>query len=268
MERLQELEVLIAEQEKRVIEAWNPIEAKCQEVNKTFIAMVDLAIQAVTPNAKCTFSINEFGEGSGSCDILDNKGDRIFGAGFDLYFNHSYSSSEYHLTANVGTCGSFDKTSLDQINKYKMVVAVLENMENLENYLISQVDEFKPLRQVYYNADTELDKLKYEEEDIIKKANLAKAEAGLQVGNIYDVCCGHYRHTDFKGYSFAIIKEIQDKRILFRVGQFYLNADDTGYDFSEYDTYYYSKEAFCSRVLDGSVKHCVDTNDYCKNNRY
>ena len=274
MERLQELEVLIAEQEKKADEAWKPIEAKCQEVNKTFMATVDLAIQAVVPSAKCTFHMDELAGGAGKCTLLDSNGKDIFGAGIDLYFSLDYGklsdsySRSYSLKVNVGSSGPFGKATPDQINKYKMLIVVLENLDNLESYLINQIEELKPLRQTYFDVCNELDKLKYEKEDLINKANLAKAEASLQVGNIYDVYCGNYWHKDFKGKSFAIIKEIQNKRILFRVGSFYQKADGTGYEFSEYDTYYYNKEDFCSRLFAGGIKHCVDINEYCKSNKY
>lgn len=264
MTRLEELDILIEAQNKVIEAAWNPLKDMMESINTEFNAKVDLALQAIDPTAKSCFHLSDLLEGSGSVEQLDEEGNRIFAGGFDVYFSSHYTDDrEYHLSFNVGTCGSFTKEDKVQYNRYRILSEALDHAAEWEAYLISAVEKMRPLKTAFWNAENVRDKLEREKRDIIETQKREASDATIVIGKYY--VNKHYnawKRTDnkiFKGYKVAKVKEIQNKRVLLEVGySSEWNPETKQYDsnykeFVSQDTYLMNKEDFYQGVYYGSI---------------
>lgn len=272
MTRLEELDTLIEAQNKVIEEAWAPLKAMMDDINKEFNAKVDLVLQAIDPTAKSYFHLSDLLEGSGSVEQLDAEGKRIFAGGFDMYFSSHYSDDRaYHLSFNVGTCGSFTKEDKVQYNRYRVLSEALDHAAEWEAYLISAIEKMRPLKTAFWNAENVRDKLEREKKSIIEDQKRAASDASIVIGKYYvNKNYNNWKCTDnkiFKGYRAAKLKEIQNKRVLLEVG--YVsewNPTTKQYDsdykeFVSQDTYFKNKEDFYTGVYYGSIVETVFDGD-------
>ena len=263
MTRLEEIDVLVEGLDKKAKEAWEPLNAKCKEINEHVENRVKLAVGALTSEAQVKFNMNSWGEGSGSVELVDAEGNRHFGSGFDMYFSKHYDDKQYHFSVNCGTTGSFTKESTIEITRYKMLVAVINIMSEIETYLISVQEELKPLNTAYYDIDCAREKLEREKRDIIEAQKRTASDESVEVGKYY-INKNHNAwkrsaNKIFKGYKAAKVVEIQNKRVLLEVG--YVSewnpatkAYDNNYkEFVSQDTYLMNKEDFYKGVYYGSI---------------
>ena len=249
MTRLEELDILIEAQNKKVEEAWAPLSALLKDINKEFNAKVDLALQVIDPTAKSCFHMSDLLEASGSVEQLDEKGGRIFAGGFDMYFSTHYSDDRsYHLSFNVGTCGSFTKEDKVQYNRYMLLGTALEHAAEWEAWLISAVEKVKPLKEVFWQEENTRDKLECEKESIEDDQKKAAILATIKIGNVYKNknYTWYKKSKDFKGYSTCKLVEFTNKLAKLAVG-----STDTDGNFMEYDTYQMKKEDFENAIYWG-----------------
>lgn len=263
MTRLEEIDVLAADLDKKATEAWEPLNAKCKEINEQVESRVKLAVGALTSDLQVKFNMNSWGEGSGSVELVDAEGNRQFGSGFDMYFSKHYDDKQYHFSVNCGTTGSFTKESATEVIKYKMLVAVINIMAELETYLISVQEELKPLNTAYYDIDNAREKLEREKRDLIEAQKRAASDESVEVGKYY--INKNYnawvrgRNKIFKGYKAAKVVEIQNKRVLLEVG--YVSdwnpaTKQCDHDYKEFvsqDTYLMNKEDFYQGIYYGNI---------------
>ena len=221
MNRLEELEILIDAQQKKADDAWRPLHDKLEAINEEFNAKVNLVVQAVAKNAKSTFRMSDLLEGSGRVELYDENDKRIFASDFDMYFSTHYTDDrKYHLSYNVGTSGSFDRQNTSQFDRYRILGAALDHMQEWEDYLISKVEELKPLKETYWKEDRTFEKLVDEKREIEENQKKAAVLATIQVGNLYrDINYRWYnRKSGLKGYPVCKLVELTNKLAKLEVG--------------------------------------------------
>lgn len=264
MTRLEELDILIEAQNKATEAAWAPFKALIDSINTEFNAKVDSALQVIDPTAKSYFHLSDLLEGGGSVDQLDAAGNRIFAGGFSMYFSSYYSDNHaYHLSFNVGTCGSFTKEDKVQYNRYRILSEALDHAAEWEDYLISAIEKMRPLKTAFWNAENVRDKLEREKRTIIEDQKRAASDASIVIGKCYvNKCYNAWNHAEnkiFKGCKAAKLMEIQNKRVLLEVGHISeWNPTTKQYDsnykeFVSQDTYLMNKEDFYRGVYQGSI---------------
>lgn len=228
MERLQELEILIAAQEKKVEDIYQGVEKVTKQANeeckKFLLDIMEQTLEGRKVNLRGC--IDDLG-GNISVELQDENGKNVFGSGFEIYL-HSRSWDRDNNTKvefNIGTCGSFDKNDKDQIMKYELFARCLVNFEQIENYLLERYFRIVEANKPYREADRELDRLINEKASIEDKIKEQAILDSIKVDNLYQNV--KYRRwqkgNGWKENEFCKVVAIKANTIELEVG--YMNSD-------------------------------------------
>lgn len=253
MERLQELDILIKDQEKKSDEAWEIASAIIKRANEECRNyLLDLLEQVLEGQAvDLRLAIDDLG-GHGSVELRDEEGKNIFGSGFEIYLNSRTWSRDGNANVqfNIGTCGAFGKNDKAQIKKYEMFAKCLQSIEQIENYFLERyyriVDANKPVREL----DNQLNKLKGEKERIERTAKEKEVLESIKVDNLYkNVRYERWkRNQDWKNNPYAKIVEIKSNTINLEVGLLKEGTNELEYT----ESCRVKKEDFINGIIWGS----------------
>jgi len=223
MERLQELEILISSQEKKVEDIYQEVDRVVKQANEECKNFLLDIMQQTLEGRKVNLRgcIDDLG-GNISVELQDENGKNVFGSGFEIYL-HSRSwdrDSNTKVEFNIGTCGSFDKTNRDQIMKYELFNRCLINFEQIENYLLKRYYRIVEANKPYREANRILDKLADEKSSIEEKIRMQSILDSIKVDNVYQNV--KYKRwskgNGWKEYDFAKVVAIKANTIDLAVG--------------------------------------------------
>jgi len=223
MERLQELEILIAAQEKKVGDIYQEVEKVTKQANeeckKFLLDIMEQTLEGRKVNLRGC--IDDLG-GNISIELQDENGKNVFGSGFEIYVNSRSWDRDNNTKVefNIGTCGSFDKTDKDQIMKYELFARCLVNFEQIENYLLERYFRIVEANKPYREEDRILDKLLDEKQTIEDNIKVNEIVQSLAVGNVYENLSyrNYNRKNDWKNYRLSKIVNIKKNTIDLEVG--------------------------------------------------
>lgn len=251
MERLEELEILINNQESKVEEARDQLKSAAEEAEGAIRKKIIEILSPIVPeeNISVSFPIaGWFSYWSGKVELQRN-GSTVFGTNIDIYLNHR--ADGYKFEFNTGTSGAFDKKNLDQILKYRMLAECLNNFEEIEKFVIDKVEATKPYTKKEFDEERVLAKLMNEKADINKKIKQQELLAQINQNTIFkNVYYKSYRRDNgFKNYQYMKVLEFKANTVILVVG--YRAYRDGAYqEFIGVDNYRYNKDSFINDVLE------------------
>lgn len=270
MERLEELKLLKEAQQKIVDDIHNELKIEVEKRETIFKEKLFEILNPIAPTASIRFSF-ESSWTYGEVNILDENGKEIFGTEVELRVSKDYQAETSKLTLSTGTCGSFDKTDVGQIQKYKVIGTLCDHFEEIENLCLSLLDELKPFYKKSRIEQDKLSRFNYEEEDILEEIEKKKVLESITIGSLYKSNISIHDARRFKGYRLIRLLDLKNKTAIFEVGyQKYgkINTDEENprWDyltdnngkpiFECADNYRMNKDEFIQLILNKKLELC------------